>query len=100
MKSAFAVDASHDIAAYKAAQCGREAVPVTRLMDDMCDATAWLFDEERDASGEDPWTEIQGVDCKVDGSLYWVDVPGNCYVVLRPDETVFVQTKDIPTTST
>lgn len=34
------IDASADIAAYKAQQCGRVAVPVQRLLEDMCDAPA------------------------------------------------------------
>lgn len=90
------MDASADIAAYKAQQCGRTAVPVQRLLEDMCDAPAWLFSEQRHADGLDPWTQILGVDCRTDGAVFWCDVPGNRYVTMRPDDRVFVQTKDVP----
>lgn len=90
------IDASADIADYKAQQCGRVAVPVQRLLEDMCDAPAWLFSEQRHSAGLDPWTQILSVDCRTDGAVFWCDVPGNRYVTMRPDDRVFVQIKDLP----
>lgn len=92
------MDASTDIAAYKAQQCGRTAVPVQRLLEDMCGAPAWLFSELRHADGLDPWTQITGVYCRTDGAVFWCDVPGNRYVTMRLHARVFVQTKDVPQT--
>ena len=66
------VDASDDLAAYKADQCGRQAVTAKFAWDNLCDETLYVYltDDAHGENGFDPWVTIDGgmdkrTDCEV-----------------------------------
>lgn len=90
-------DASKDIAAYEAAQCNRSGVSVMAYFHRLIDLTAWVFSEEKHSMGLDPWTEVQGVDCNLDSSVFYVDVSATKSLQVTPGFRVFVQNRDLAT---
>jgi hypothetical protein len=95
MKSEFASDASYDIAVYEAERAKRRPVTLRFYMDEMCDAAAWTFNAEAFELGLDPWREVTGIDCRPDGSEYWLEYSGGASRPLPPDHRIFVQIKDL-----
>ena len=66
------VNASDDIAAYQADQCGRQAVTAQWAWDNLCDETLYVYltDDAHGEGGFDPWLTIDGgmdkrTDCDV-----------------------------------
>lgn len=67
------VDASDDIAAYRADQCGRQAVTAQFAWDNLCDETLYVYltDDAHGEGGFDPWLTIDGgMDKLTDQEVY------------------------------
>lgn len=55
------------------------------------DTRAYMFIEDRDEVGLDPWVEITGVDCRTDGSGIILEYGRTGEKIVNPTFTVFVQ---------
>jgi hypothetical protein len=87
------INASDDIAAYMADQCGRQAVTAEFAYEHLCDVTLYVFQEEMGAQGFDPWVTVEGMDKGTKTQEYFLDYGRTGVLKVAPDFRVFVSKK-------
>jgi hypothetical protein len=91
------VNASDAPGQYAADLIGRQAVTIAWYLANMPGKPAWVYSEEADNFGCDPWMEIEGVDCDLLGAIHTIELVGKLdeYHV-RASREIFVQRCDLP----
>lgn len=72
-------------------------IPVTAQFayDNLCDETTYMFSQESDECGLDPWIEIQGMDALIDDPklILWYGQVGE--KIVDPDFMVYVSVQTL-----
>lgn len=90
------VNASDDIAAYKADQCGRQAVSVEWAYRNLVDCTLYVFRTANHELGLEPWLTIDaGVDRNLIGNEYILCYGSVGEKIVPPNFRIFASKKDV-----
>ena len=88
------VNASDDVAAYRADQCGRQAVTAQFAWDNLCDETLYVYIDRTD--GTDPWVTIDGGMDKLDANDCFVLCFGRTgEIIVGPQSRVFASKRTV-----
>lgn len=82
------INASDDIAAWKADQCGRQAVTAQFAWEHLWDQTLYVYVE----TAPDPWVTITGIDKLRDGRIV-LEYGRTGEIIVKEDCRVFVSKK-------
>jgi len=84
-------NASEDPGAFAADLCNRQAVTAAFAFDKLCDQPLYLFSEEADEYGLDPWAMVQGMDRDTSTGEYIVDLGLTAQTRLPADGRLYAQ---------
>jgi hypothetical protein len=91
------VDATDDIAAYLADECGRHGIETQFAFEKMdADETFYLFSHENYDSGLDPWITIEGIDrSTTDKNQFFLDYGRTGQFCVAHDTRIFASSKAV-----
>jgi hypothetical protein len=90
------VDASDDIAAYLADECGRHGIETQFAFEKMdADETFYLFSNDNYDAGLDPWITIEGIDKSTTDNKFFLDYGRTGQFCVAHDTRIFASNKAV-----